>query len=332
VQHLSRCIALRALERYPHHRDAKFPWAPKSASYHSLCLESASQNKDGQKVDIARQKEKAQALRAMHHGPRVLVLPNAFDAMSARIFEETGFRAIATASAGIAFSLGYPDGEVVSRHEMLEAVRRIACAVSVPVSADMESGFADDARGVADTVKAVIEAGAVGINLEDTIHHGGGGFYDISTAVERIKAAKEAAAAAGVPIVVNARTDGFLHGCGEPGALFDEAVRRANAYRDAGADCLYVIGHLDRDTIGALARRIRGPLNILATANTPPIEELKKLGVARVTVGPGPALATVTLLRRIARELYAEGTFTSLADAATYADVNAMMGRRPGSS
>jgi 2-methylisocitrate lyase-like PEP mutase family enzyme len=158
-----------------------------------LCLESASQNKDGQKVDIARQKEKAQALRAMHHGPRVLVLPNAFDAMSARIFEETGFRAIATASAGIAFSLGYPDGEVVSRHEMLEAVRRIACAVSVPVSADMESGFADDARGVADTVKAVIEAGAVGINLEDTIHHGGGGFYDISTAVERIKAAKEAA-------------------------------------------------------------------------------------------------------------------------------------------
>ncbi len=278
-------------------------------------------------MDIVKQQRKAQTFREMHLGPSILVLPNAYDALSARAFEAAGFKAIATPSAGIAFSLGYPDGEVIPRDEMLGAVRRIANCVDVPVSADMESGYARDAAGVADTVRAVIAAGAVGINLEDSKHDGSGNLYEIDEMIERIKAAKEAARSTGVDLVINARTDVFLRAIGEPETRLEHAVRRANAYRDAGADCLYVMGFLDRATIAALIPQIRGPVNILATPTTPPIRELQALGVARVTIGPAAALAALSLFQRIAKELLTSGTYTSFAEAASYEEANALMRR-----
>ena len=156
------------------------------------------------------QRAKAEAFRAMHDRSRILVLPNAWDAMSARVIEEAGARAIATTSAGVAFSVGYPDGEAIPRDEMIAAIARIARVVTVPVSADIESGFANDTRELAETIRRVIDAGAVGINLEDQVHDGTRRLYDLEVAVERVRAAREAAEATGVPLVINARTDVYL--------------------------------------------------------------------------------------------------------------------------
>lgn len=158
---------------------------------------------------------KAEAFRRMHDRSRILVLPNAWDAMSARIFEAAGFKAIATTSAGVSYAVGYPDGELIPRDEMIAAVARIARCVEVPVTADMESGFGQTPDDVAETVRLVIGAGAVGVNLEDTVHGAGRTLFEIAAATERIGRARAAAQAAGVPIVINARTDVYLLGVGE---------------------------------------------------------------------------------------------------------------------
>src|SRR5271166_1221930 len=166
-------------------------------------------------MDAATQKDKAETFRRMHDRSEILVLPNAWDVASAKVFEATGFRAVATTSSGIANSLGYPDGQAVSRDEMLGVVARIARALSVPLSADIEGGYALDLDALQATIRAVIDAGAVGINLEDGMHDGSHQLYPVETAVARIEAARAAADSAGVPIVINARTDVFLHAIGE---------------------------------------------------------------------------------------------------------------------
>lgn len=262
-------------------------------------------------------KKKALDFGALHLGPRILILANAWDAASARIFEAAGCPAIATTSAGVAFSLGRRDGEQLSRDEMLEVVRRITGSVSIPVSADMEAGYGETPEAVAGTVRAVLAAGAVGMNLEDRSPAESNVLFDVSLQVEKIKAVREAAAIAGVAFVLNARTDVFLRGVGEPAARLDHAIRRANAYREAGADCLFVPGVTDRETIATLAREIRGPLNILGMAGTPPAAELEKLGVARLSVGSGPMRATMALARLIARELLDSGTYTAITESTT---------------
>jgi 2-methylisocitrate lyase-like PEP mutase family enzyme len=248
--------------------------------------------------------EKADRFRSLHHGPSILVLPNAWDVASARIFEEAGFGALATTSAGIAMSLGYPDGERISRAEMLAAVARIARAVAIPVTADMEAGYGPTPEDAAETARGVIEAGAIGLNLEDARE---GGLVNVDLQVERIRAMRRAAEAAGVPLVINARTDVYLRAAGPPESRFAETVRRANAYRDAGADCLFVPLVGDAETIGKLAREIHGPLNILALPGVPAAGELQKLGVARVSMGSGVMRSTLTHTRRIAQQLKAEG-------------------------
>src|SRR5260370_16199422 len=217
------------------------------------------------------QRAKAEAFRAMHDRSRIFVLPNAWDPMSARVSEKAGARAIATTSAGVAFSVGYPDGEAMPRDEMIAAIARIARVVTVPLSADIESGFAHDAREVAETVRRVIDAGAVGINLEDAIHGGPPALYDLEIAVERVQAAREAASAAGIPIVINARTDVYLLSIGEPETRFDHAVRRANAYRKAGADCLFVPRISRPADIDRIVAALAPPLNFLASPRIPPL-------------------------------------------------------------
>lgn len=253
------------------------------------------------------QADKAADFLALHDRARILVLPNAWDVASARIFEAAGFRAIATTSSGIAATLGYADGERIGREQMMAVVARIAGAVALPVSADVEGGYGESAAVVEETVRAVLAAGAAGINLEDSSRSRPGALLDVALQVERIRAARQTAQAAGIPLVINARTDVYLleHSTGQ----LDTAVRRANAYREAGADCLFVVGVRDSDTIATLAREINGPLNIMALAGVPPVAELARLGVARVSMGGGPMRATMALTRAIAEELLNSGTY-----------------------
>ena len=275
------------------------------------------------------QKAKAEAFRQMHDRSRILLLPNAWEAASARIFEAAGFSAVATTSAGVAYTAGYPDGEVIPRDDMVTIVRWIARSVQVPVTADIESGFGGSPREVGDTVRMVIEAGAVGINLEDTIHGAERQLYDLPLAVERVCAARAAAEAAGVPIVINGRTDVFLLGIGEKASRFEHAVQRLNAYREAGADCLYPMGYLDSQTIAALVKEVDGPINVMGVPGMPPVAELQRLGVARVSTASGPARIAMTATRKLAAELSRNGIFDLFGgDTMTHQTANELMVRR----
>ncbi len=255
----------------------------------------------------------------------MLVLPNAWDAGSARIFVEAGFTALATTSVGIAFSLGLPDGERISREEMLAAVARITQRTSVPVTADMEAGYGREPVAVAETVRGIIDAGAVGMNLED--RQEGKQLIEFSLAVERVRAARKAADAAGVPIVLNARTDAFEAPELARDQRLAEAVRRGNAFREAGADAVFVPFVGDRDTIEQLVQQIKAPLNILGTPNAPTLKELAALGVRRVTFGSAPMRATLGLIRRMAREWKEKGTYGTLdAYGIPFADLQKLFG------
>jgi 2-methylisocitrate lyase-like PEP mutase family enzyme len=262
----------------------------------------------------------------MHRGGKILVLPNAWDVASARIFENAGFGAIATTSAGVAFTLGYPDGEKISREEMLARVARIARAVRVPVSADLEAGYGQRPEDAARAAREAIEAGAVGMNLEDGTDDGTHPVAELSLQLERIRAVREAALKTGVLLVLNARTDVYLAKIEDPAKRYDETVRRLVAFRDAGADCVFVPGLTDADTIGRIVEDVRCPVNILAGPGAPSAPELEKLGVARVSVGSGAMRATLGLVQRIAAELKSAGTYAGLEGGMAYADVNRMLG------
>jgi 2-methylisocitrate lyase-like PEP mutase family enzyme len=216
------------------------------------------------------------------------------------------------------------------RDEMIAAIARIPRVVTVSVSADIESGFARDASEVAETVRRVIDAGAVGINLEDAIHGGPPALYDLETAVDRVRAAREAASSAGVPIVINARTDVYLLSIGEADTRFDHAVRRANAYRKAGADCLFVPRIGRPPDIERIVGALEGPLNLLAFPGIPTVTELERLGVARLSVGTWPTLAAMSTARKIAGELLGAGTYDSMFDGAgvSYPEANRLMATR----
>ena len=271
------------------------------------------------------QADKAIQFRQRHRGPEVLVLPNAWDVASARIFEEAGFPAIATTSAGIAFSLGYPDGQRIPREEMFARIARIARAIEVPVSADIEAGYGSTPEDAARTTRELLQAGAIGMNLEDTSGDPAHPLLDVALAVEKIRAARAAAAELGVPVVVNARTDVYLLGSGDLEAQYSDASQRLIAYRDAGADCVFAPGLKDAATISRLVKEVRCPLNILAVPGTPSIPDLEKLGVARVSLGSGTMRATLGLLRRMAEELKRTGTYSALDGAVPYAEVNKML-------
>ena len=271
--------------------------------------------------------DKAEYFRSLHRAPPVLVLPNAWDAATARVFEAAGFRAVATTSAGVAAALGYPDGGVVPPREMIEAIARIARAVDVPVTADIEHAYAATPTAVAEVVLRVIAAGAVGINIEDCLP-GAADLEPILLQADKIKAVVKAASNAGIRVVINARTDVFLRQIGDPSQRLDMAIARGNAYRTAGADSVFVPGVTDAPTIQSLTRGIAGPVNVLAVAGTPPVSELEQLGVAHVSVGSGPMRASIALVHEVAQELKTRGTYTSYtARALPYTDLNDLMRR-----
>lgn len=273
-----------------------------------------------------RQSVKADAFRAMHQAPPILLLPNAWDAVSARLFVKVGARAIATTSAGVAATLGYPDGEKVPRNEMLEVVARIARVVDVPVTADIEAGYAESSDGFVDTIRAVIDAGAIGFNLEDATGDSSRPLHEVEPLLARIRAARLAGERAGVQVVINARTDVYLAKVGDPAGRFAEVVRRANAYREAGADCLFVPGVTDLATLTELVRKISGPLNVLTGLGMPSTAELQRIGVARLSVGSAIMRATLATARDAANELIHKGTYGAFLDRnIPYDEVNELM-------
>lgn len=266
------------------------------------------------------QAEKAKLLRDLHHTGHTLILPNAWDVASALIFEQAGFPAIATTSSGVAAVFGYPDGQHISRHLMIEMIGRIAAAVSVPVTGDVEGGYEDPVQ----TAIEVMNSGAAGMNIEDRHPNDRHRLLDIAHQAEVISAIR-----ARTNLVINARTDVYLAGIGDPGARFDHTVERLHAYREAGADSLFVPGLADPGAIARLVRAAGAPLNILATKGCPPIAELQKLGVARVTVGSGIMRAALGLARTVATELAGEGTYNALTEGAlNSAELQSMLAKK----
>ena len=268
------------------------------------------------------QRAKAADFRDLHRGPKILVLPNAWDCVSARLFEQAGFPALATTSGGIAAVLGYPDGQHIRPDEMLTMVGRIAETVSVPVTADLEAGYGKTVAEVAEFVRQAISAGIVGANLEDSSgadHR----LADLAYQVEVIQAIRQVATDCEMPFVLNARVDVYLPGATDTSGRFAQAVQRAKAYHDAGADCVFPIGLKDRETIARLVSGISCPLNLMAGPGAPTNAELEQLGVRRVTFGTGLMRATLPLIRQMAQELRASGSCDSLAQTEfTHAVVN----------
>lgn len=266
---------------------------------------------------------KARLLRSLHDGP-ALVLPNAWDTASAVLIEAAGAAAVATTSAGVSWSLGRQDGERLTRDEMTAVIARIAAAVDVPVTADVEGGYGHEPGDVAATVEAVTGAGAAGINLEDS-KAGEGTLFDAAAQAARIRAAREAAVAAGVPdLVINARTDVYLFGIGEPEGRYDDVLERARAYAEAGADCLFVPGLLDLDVLKALVADAPVPVNAMAVPQGPTVAELTAAGVRRISLGTAVAQVAYTAARRAAEEVLASGTYGAYEGALGVGELNSL--------
>jgi 2-methylisocitrate lyase-like PEP mutase family enzyme len=274
--------------------------------------------------DIA--KDSADRFRSLHRSGSPLVLPNAWDVASARLVEDAGAPAVATSSAGVAWSLGAPDGDRLGRDLVLDLIARVAAAVRVPVTADIENGYATEPAGVAETIRGVIAAGAVGVNLEDVTYEAGEpALKPVEAQTERIAAARQAAGAAGVPLYLNARTDIYLLGVGEPETRLPATLERAAAYLAAGADGIFVPGTTNPETVSALVKGIDAPVNILAGPGSPSIGELAALGVARVSIGSKLAATAYAAARRAAEELLGGGTYGGLAGALDFGQLNALL-------
>jgi 2-methylisocitrate lyase-like PEP mutase family enzyme len=259
------------------------------------------------------QQERAEAFHRLHTGDGILVLVNAWDAASARLLEQAGSPAIATTSAGVAWSLGYSDGEQVSARELIDACARICRVVTAPVSVDIERGYGRTPTEVAATARALLELGVVGINIEDGLTPGANELAPPDILTEKIAAIRAVAKEAGAPLFINARTDAYLAPANDPGARCEEAVRRALMYIAAGADGVFAPGLVSLEEMARIAQVLPRPLNIYAGfAGLPPAPELRRAGVRRVSLGCGPLQAALALVRRIAIESLNEGTYTAM--------------------
>lgn len=271
------------------------------------------------------QAKKAKAFLAMHKAGPVVLLPNVWDAASARIVEEAAYPALATTSAGVAFAQGFPDGQKIPVERMISAIAVIVAAVNVPVTADVEAGYGQKPEDAARTARLVIEAGAVGMNFEDATGEPDHPLTDLRLQLERIRAIREVAQNLGIKLVLNARTDVYLAQVGDPAKRYDESLRRLAAYRDAGADCVFVPGLSDAETTRRIVADLQCPVNILAAAGSLSVRELADLGVRRVSLGSGPMRATLGLLRQLAQEVQSRGTYSLLNGAPPHAEINKLM-------
>ena len=259
------------------------------------------------------------AFRELHGPGRMLVLPNAWDAGSARLIESCGAQAIATTSSGVAWACGHPDGDAIPPDVLIDAVARIRRVLTVPLTVDAEGGYSSEPARVGETIEGLIDAGAVGVNLED------GSVHPPDLLCAKIAAAKKAAARARVDLFVNARTDVFLRGLVAPERRVVETLARARQYRDAGADGLFVPGVSDPDPIAELVAGTELPLNVMLVPKLPSLAALAKLGVRRVSAGAAIAQAVHGLTRKLAHQLIAdEGYAAAFEGAAAYGELNAL--------
>lgn len=271
--------------------------------------------------------EKSRRLRQLVRAPEILVMPGAYDVLSALLFENMGFKAIQGTSGGIAAALGYPDGEVMSRDLFLQMSGSFAAAVNVPFNADGERGFGDEA-GVKDTVRALVARGVAGMNLEDGAAKGKGGLVEIAEQLRKIKAVMDTKRELKSEFFLNARVDAFHVMPGDPKKALDEAIRRGNAYAEAGGDCIFYLSLHDAETIGTVATEVKAPVSILAGAQSPSVKALQDLGVARVSYGSGFMKAAITGTKRLAREILEKGTCGILKEAMQTPEIAALVARK----
>lgn len=265
------------------------------------------------------QREKTAQFRALHGSEALFVLPNCWDAISAKVLQNAGAKAVATASASVSWACGVRDGEGLSRDEMVGVVRRVCDGVDVPVSADMERGYGETAHEVKASIGAVIEAGAVGINIEDSL--GESGQRPVGQMRERIAAARDAGNEAGIDIFINARADGFLLGGAGDDVLAD-TIERGNAWLDAGADCVFVPGVSDLDIMKQLVAGINGPVSmIVMDEKTPNLAQLQSAGIVRISTGPRTMQAVMGCLADAYRSVGQNGDFGFVAGVPGFAEL-----------
>jgi 2-methylisocitrate lyase-like PEP mutase family enzyme len=276
---------------------------------------------------IAAASEKSRKLRELVLAPEILVMPGAYDVLSAILFEQMGFKAIQGTSGGIAMALGYPDGEVMSRDLFVEVSGNFAGAVSVPFNADGERGYGDEA-GVRDTVRALVARGVAGMNLEDGAAKGKGGLVEIAEQLRKIKAVMETKRELGSEFFLNARVDAFHVMPDDPKRALHEAIHRGNAYAEAGGDCIFYLSLHSAETIGQVAKEVQAPISILAGPQSPSVKELQDLGVARVSYGSGFLKAAITGTKRLAEEILAKGTCNLLKDGMQTPEIGALVARK----
>jgi 2-methylisocitrate lyase-like PEP mutase family enzyme len=262
------------------------------------------------------QKDKARLFLKFHTDREILVLLNSWDPGSSRLMEKIGFRAIATSSMAVAASLGYPDGQAIPFREMTEAISRIVNKVSLPVTADIEGGYGNNAKEIVESVEKVIATGIVGINIEDS-NQSDAKLLEVNEFCERLSAIRKLSDSLGFHLVINVRTDVFLARWGDPEKRLAESVRRGNKYREAGADCIFIPDVWEEDKIATLVKEIDAPINILVnptngTGLPPPVIRLQELGVARVSLGSSLMKATLSVSKKIGDELLHGGTYNAL--------------------
>ncbi|WP_242144147.1 MULTISPECIES: isocitrate lyase/phosphoenolpyruvate mutase family protein [unclassified Bacillus cereus group] len=252
---------------------------------------------------------KKMVFKDYHYQPTTLILPNAWDVMSAKTYQELGYKAIGTTSAGISASAGYLDGERIPFSEMFKVVKEITKSVDIPVSADIESGFSETIEGILENVKKLISIGVAGINLEDSIKSANTKIYEIAYQQEKIEKIKDLAIIEGVQLFVNARTDIYWLNLFNDKCRFAKTIERAKAYQDAGADGIFIPGVEDEDTIKMFVKEIELPINILVGRSTPKIQQLNSLGVSRLSFGSGAYRATMSALLEITEEVIKYGEY-----------------------
>jgi 2-methylisocitrate lyase-like PEP mutase family enzyme len=271
---------------------------------------------------MASQTEKGMAFRALHERDHAFIIPNPWDVGTARLLQSLGFEALATTSAGFAFSIGKPDG-AVDRQAMLAHVADIAAATDLPVSAGLEHGHVDDPAYVAETVRLAAAAGLAGCSIEDVAARRQKAPYELSLAVERVRAAAEAAHSATFPFMLTARAENYV--IGRPDLR--DTIARLQAFQEGGADVLFAPGLKSKEDIITLIRSVDRPVNVVMGLQGVQLSlaELSEIGVKRVSVGSALSRAALGAFLRAAREMQANGTFNFAEDAVKYADINKML-------
>jgi 2-methylisocitrate lyase-like PEP mutase family enzyme len=276
---------------------------------------------------IATANEKSRKLKELVRAPEILVMPGAYDVLSALLFERLGFKAIQGTSGGIAAALGYADGEVMDRQQFIDMSGSFAAAVRVPFNADGERGYGDK-NGVRETVRALVTRGVAGMNLEDGAAKGKSGLVELSEQLEKLQAVMETKRQLGSEFFLNARVDAFHVWPDDPKKALDEAIRRGNAYAEAGGDCIFYLFLHSAEIIGSLAKEVKAPISILAGPQSPSVSELQDLGVARVSYGSGFLKASITGAKRLAHEILEKGTCDLLRDGMQTPEITALVPRR----